>query len=1074
MSNGPEFTPTQTPYPGPSAPVLGAGGLSVAALDYDQGGEGVSWHDLSAGIANHNLASDGGRTGSDVDVTPAGDIGWVQNGEWLEYTVEVEAAGRYDLGLLMGTKHDGRSVEVSFTRDGAAEAYLDTTIATANTGSYARFAENAAGGLELEAGTQTIRVAFRGNDQDFRGFSLAPEAEEPAPGPTPTPTPTQAPYPGPSAPVLGAGGLSVAALDYDQGGEGVSWHDLSAGIANHNLASDGGRTGSDVDVTPAGDIGWVQNGEWLEYTVEVEAAGRYDLGLLMGTKHDGRSVEVSFTRDGAAEAYLDTTIATANTGSYARFAENAAGGLELEAGTQTIRVAFRGNDQDFRGFSLAPEAEEPAPGPTPTPTPTQAPYPGPSAPVLGAGGLSVAALDYDQGGEGVSWHDLSAGIVNHNLASDGGRTGSDVDVTPDGDIGWVQNGEWLEYTVEVAAAGRYDLGLLMGTKHDGRSVEVSFTRDGAAEAYLDTTIATANTGSYARFAENAAGGLELEAGTQTIRVAFQGNDQDFRGFSLAPEAEEPAPGPTPTPTPTQAPYPGPSAPVLGAGGLSVAALDYDQGGEGVSWHDLSAGIVNHNLASDGGRTGSDVDVTPAGDIGWVQNGEWLEYTVEVEAAGRYDLGLLMGTKHDGRSVEVSFTRDGAAEAYLDTTIATANTGSYARFAENAAGGLELEAGTQTIRVAFQGNDQDFRSLTFTPERAETLSLAGSDIATVVDLAAGTRSEAPRILTLGDSITYGLDSPGGWRAPLWDDFMERGIWADLVGGYSNNPGPTLLDPDHQGKSGITATEVARSIGTIARDHPADIVTIMLGTNDVWRYSNAPDTVPDRLTSIIETLSATNPDVDILLATLTPRTNSAHQAQLDLINAKLPDVVSDARDAGIDVTLVDMSEIGTEDLYDEVHPSDAGYELMARIWGDAILQSGNLSGDPKAIDSRVVEVRGSEAGDHLLGDERANTLSGGGGNDRIEGRAGDDRLEGGSGRDMFVFAPGSGQDEILDFDAGGNGDLLMLAEFGMTRFTDVTDRLSDAGTGLRLDLGSGDSVLLHDLALGDLERENVLLA
>ena len=109
----------------------------------------------------------------------------------------------------------------------------------------------------------------------------------------------------------------------------------------------------------------------------------------------------------------------------------------------------------------------------------------------------------------------------------------------------------------------------------------------------------------------------------------------------------------------------------------------------------------------------------------------------------------MGTKNSGRAVEVSFTRAGEATAYLDTAVATANTGDYARFAENSADGLALQAGTQTVRVAFRGDDQDFRGFNLTPDNGQTLSLAGSSIASVIDLARGTRAEAARILTLGE-------------------------------------------------------------------------------------------------------------------------------------------------------------------------------------------------------------------------------------------------------------------------------------------------------------------------------------
>lgn len=156
----------------------------------------------------------------------------------------------------------------------------------------------------------------------------------------------------------------------------------------------------------------------------------------------------------------------------------------------------------------------------------------------------------------------------------------------------------------------------------------------------------------------------------------------------------------------------------------------------------------------------------------MKHGEWLEYTIEVAEAGACGPGLLMGTRHDGRSVEIGFTRDGAASAYRSATIGTENTGGYASFAENAVPRVTLEAGLQTIRLAFDGDDQDLRALTLEPAAPETaLSLEGAGRATVIDLAAGTRAETARLLPLGDSITYGTDTPGGWRAPLWDEFLD---------------------------------------------------------------------------------------------------------------------------------------------------------------------------------------------------------------------------------------------------------------------------------------------------------------
>jgi Ca2+-binding RTX toxin-like protein len=182
---------------------------------------------------------------------------------------------------------------------------------------------------------------------------------------------------------------------------------------------------------------------------------------------------------------------------------------------------------------------EPPPPPPPPPPPSgQSPFPGPGAPLLAASGsLVIDASNYDSGGLNVAYFDTTPGIVNSSSASDGGRTGSDVDQTTRGDIGWVVNGEWLEYTISVAEAGLYDLSVLMGTINNARSTTFSFTLDGAASAYVSSgPIATANTGSYATFQANTAADIALQAGLQTVRVTFSGSGQDFRSFSLTAQS----------------------------------------------------------------------------------------------------------------------------------------------------------------------------------------------------------------------------------------------------------------------------------------------------------------------------------------------------------------------------------------------------------------------------------------------------------------------------------------------------------------------------------------------------------
>ena len=92
---------------------------------------------------------------------------------------------------------------------------------------------------------------------------------------------------------------------------------------------------------------------------------------------------------------------------------------------------------------------------TPTPTPTQTPWTSPFAVPT-----TIEAEFYDKGGEGIAYHDVDAANLNGSF-----RLGEGVDVETASDvgggyaIGHVQAGEWTEYSITVAQAGVYDLGI---------------------------------------------------------------------------------------------------------------------------------------------------------------------------------------------------------------------------------------------------------------------------------------------------------------------------------------------------------------------------------------------------------------------------------------------------------------------------------------------------------------------------------------------------------------------------------------------------------------------------------------
>ncbi len=125
----------------------------LQAENYKAGGEGVAYHDLTAGN------SGGAYRNDDVDIKNIGTnqyaTGWNSVGEWAEYTVTVPSTGNYNITARAATSEvSGGQLRI----DVNGVSYLNVTIP--NTGSYNTYADvNVAGG-EITSGSKTIRITF--------------------------------------------------------------------------------------------------------------------------------------------------------------------------------------------------------------------------------------------------------------------------------------------------------------------------------------------------------------------------------------------------------------------------------------------------------------------------------------------------------------------------------------------------------------------------------------------------------------------------------------------------------------------------------------------------------------------------------------------------------------------------------------------------------------------------------------------------------------------------------------------------------------------------------------------------
>lgn len=144
----------QAPFNGTANQV----GERVEAEEYDLGGDGVAYLDLSA----FNEGSANPRPGELVDFEATSDaggglnIGWIEAGEWLEYTFDIDEAGTYSADFRVALE-SGTGSTFHLEINGQN---ISGPINLPVTGGWQDWQTVTATDLQLEAGPVVLRVAF--------------------------------------------------------------------------------------------------------------------------------------------------------------------------------------------------------------------------------------------------------------------------------------------------------------------------------------------------------------------------------------------------------------------------------------------------------------------------------------------------------------------------------------------------------------------------------------------------------------------------------------------------------------------------------------------------------------------------------------------------------------------------------------------------------------------------------------------------------------------------------------------------------------------------------------------------
>ncbi|WP_277212387.1 ricin-type beta-trefoil lectin domain protein [Isoptericola croceus] len=214
-----------------------------------------------------------------------------------------------------------------------------------------------------------------------------------------------------------------------------------------------------------------------------------------------------------------------------------------------------------------------------------------------------------------------------------------------------------------------------------------------------------------------------------------------------------------------------------------------------------------------------------------------------------------------------------------------------------------------------------------------LGLVLAAVMTPIGSASAESNGGVRVMPLGDSITHGTQTPGGYRIGLWQHLANAGHTVDFVGSQSNGPA-SLGDRDHEGHPGWRIDEIDANIVTWLNTSQPDTVLLHIGTNDILQDHNV-STAPDRLSTLIDRITTTAPNAKVFVAQIIPLGWSDGDATVKTYNAAIPGIVQSKVNAGKNVHLVNMhSALTAADLQDGIHPTAGGYDKMAAVWYDAL--------------------------------------------------------------------------------------------------------------------------------------------
>ncbi len=314
----------------------------------------------------------------------------------------------------------------------------------------------------------------------------------------------------------------------------------------------------------------------------------------------------------------------------------------------------------------------------------------------------------------------------------GAATETTTDVGGGLDVGWISQGDWMTYNLNVASAGTYTVSFRVSSALAGPSFKVQ-----DAKGNVLATVNVPTTGGWQTWTTVTAS-VTLPAGQQTLTLLSQSvNGWNINWMQFVLQTTTAAPPPVTTPPVT-------SGKVIPG---TILASSYD--------------------AILGANTEATKDTGGGKDVNYLNYpGNQVSYNVTVAAAGTYSASFRIASPNTGASFKVL---DGQNNVLA--TVTAPNTGGWQVWG-NVSASVTLAAGAQTIKVvALSTNGFNFNWMQFT---APTTTVA-STVSRQATASSFSLNQDPTSAALSDHISV-YPNPAG-------DLVNLEISNSLLGSIS---------------------------------------------------------------------------------------------------------------------------------------------------------------------------------------------------------------------------------------------------------------------------------------------------